>query len=41
MKSQMVAGICDADWGKKEYKGVREDGTAWKKLLNGLDISYT
>jgi hypothetical protein len=22
----------DADWGRKEYKGVREDGTLWKKL---------
>ena len=24
---------CDADWGKKEYKGVREDGTAWEKVV--------
>lgn len=24
---------CDADWGKKEYRGVREDGTAWEKIV--------
>ncbi|NMA75089.1 MAG: transposase [Bacteroidales bacterium] len=24
----------DADWGKKEYKGVREDGTAWSKVVS-------
>ena len=23
----------DADWGKKEYKGVKEDGTAWSKVV--------
>jgi hypothetical protein len=23
----------DADWGKKEYRGVREDGTAWEKVV--------
>ncbi len=23
----------DADWGKKEYRGVREDGTAWEKIV--------
>jgi len=23
----------DADWGRKEYKGVREDGTAWEKIV--------
>jgi len=23
----------DADWGKKEYRGIREDGTAWKKIV--------
>jgi len=23
----------DADWSKKEYKGVREDGTAWSKVV--------
>ncbi len=23
----------DADWAKKEYKGVREDGTAWSKVV--------
>jgi hypothetical protein len=23
----------DADWGKKEYKGTREDGTAWEKIV--------
>lgn len=23
----------DADWGKKEYRGVREDGTSWKKIV--------
>lgn len=22
----------DAVWGKKEYKGVRKDGTAWSKV---------
>lgn len=22
----------DADWGKKVYKGIREDGTAWEKV---------
>lgn len=22
----------DADWGKKSYRGVREDGTAWEKV---------
>ena len=24
----------DANWGKKEYKGVREDGTAWSKVVS-------
>lgn len=24
----------DADWGKKEYRGVREDGTAWEKKVS-------
>jgi len=23
----------DADWGKKEYRGIREDGTAWEKIV--------
>lgn len=23
----------DGDWGKKEYSGVREDGTAWSKVV--------
>lgn len=23
----------DADWGKKEYRGVREDGTTWEKVV--------
>jgi len=23
----------EADWGKKEYRGVREDGTAWEKIV--------
>jgi hypothetical protein len=23
----------DANWGKKEYSGVREDGTAWTKVI--------
>lgn len=23
----------DADWGKKEYRGIREDGTAWEKVV--------
>jgi len=23
----------DGDWGKKEYRGVREDGTAWSKVV--------
>lgn len=23
----------DADWGKKEYRGVREDGSAWEKVV--------
>lgn len=23
----------DADWGKKEYRGVRGDGTAWEKVV--------
>ena len=23
----------DADWGKKEYKGIKEDGTAWEKIV--------
>jgi hypothetical protein len=23
----------DADWGKKQYKGIREDGTAWEKIV--------
>ena len=23
----------DADWGKKEYKGIREDGTSWSKVV--------
>jgi len=23
----------DADWGKKEYRGVTEDGTAWEKIV--------
>ena len=23
----------DADWGKKEYRGVKEDGTAWEKVV--------
>lgn len=23
----------DADWGKKEYKGQREDGTYWEKIV--------
>jgi hypothetical protein len=24
----------DANWGKKEYKGIREDGTAWSKIVS-------
>jgi hypothetical protein len=24
----------DANWGKKEYKGIREDGTAWSKVVS-------
>lgn len=24
----------DADWGVKEYKGVKEDGTAWSKIIS-------
>ena len=23
----------DANWGRKEYRGVREDGTAWEKIV--------
>jgi hypothetical protein len=23
----------DADWGRKEYRGVREDGTSWEKIV--------
>lgn len=23
----------DADWGKKEYRGIREDGSAWEKIV--------
>lgn len=23
----------DADWGRKEYRGIREDGTAWEKIV--------
>jgi len=23
----------DADWGRKEYRGTREDGTAWEKIV--------
>lgn len=23
----------DADWGRKEYRGAREDGTAWEKIV--------
>lgn len=23
----------DADWGRKEYRGIREDGTAWEKVV--------
>lgn len=23
----------DADWGKKQYRGINEDGTAWSKLV--------
>jgi hypothetical protein len=24
---------CDADWGKKTYKGTRKDGTTWEKVV--------
>jgi len=23
----------DADWGRKEYRGIRQDGTAWEKIV--------
>ena len=23
----------DADWGRKEYRGIREDGTSWEKIV--------
>ncbi|MDD4528156.1 MAG: transposase [Candidatus Margulisbacteria bacterium] len=29
----------DANWGKKEYKGIREDGTAWSKIVSWFGYS--
>lgn len=31
--SSMSQDRYDADWGRKEYRGIRKDGTAWEKII--------